>query len=127
MQTNSRLSFSLALSLFITRLFVVVAMVDSFGSFCGVFKIKPAFKGPRGMAACGDELFVADFNNLRIVVLNRNTGALLRLFGLQGPQAGKFYLPYDLCVAGPHIVVSECDDDRVQVGGTDGELKKEQR
>ncbi len=81
---------------------------------------------PRGCAldTLGDELYVVDSQNSRVLVLNSRTGALVRVLGQMGTDAGSFIVPFDVAVVPatsrrPHgpvlIAVSEINNARVQL------------
>jgi hypothetical protein len=99
------------------------------------------FNRPAGVAADGNELFVADMGNRRIVVLDTATGAFKRSWGAYGEKPGEpEAAPYDpsappsrqfrtvSCVkVAKDGTVYVCDrqNDRIQVFQKDGKFVKE--
>ena len=81
------------------------------------------FDGPSAAAftSAGD-IVVADCNNHRIQVLNKDSGDVIRCFGSWGKAAGQFSFPTSVSVDGTdRIIVTDRGNHRVQVFSTTGE------
>ena len=57
------------------------------------------FQHPYCFTLNREELWVADCNNHRIQVLRADTGASVRVFGVNGPGPGKLNAPYGIAIA----------------------------
>ena len=66
---------------------------------------------------------MADCNNHRIQVLNKDSGDVIRCFGSWGKAAGQFSCPTGVSVNGTdRVIVTDRDNHRVQVFSTTGEF-----
>jgi sugar lactone lactonase YvrE len=78
---------------------------------------------PMGLAVYGDELYVCDSFQQRIVVLNRHTGAVLRTIGEPGVKDGQFYIPLGIAVDHEGVIyVSDVMRCRIQKFDRQGKL-----
>ncbi len=85
---------------------------------------RTGFDGPSGVAVDDEEnIYVADFYNHRVVVLDKN-GNLLRQYGktrVKGIRAGLFNYPTDVdLLPGGDLVVADAYNDRIQVFDKNG-------
>lgn len=83
----------------------------------------PAPCRPVDVALYENELFVLDNDETcQVVVLNRQTGELLRTFGGPGGEPGEFKIPSSLCTSPDgHLYVSDTHNWRIQKLTRDGE------
>ena len=79
------------------------------------------FKYPRGVAVSdGDEIVVADSNNHRVQVFDRN-GTFLRFFGHEGENAGEFKFPTGIAIdKDRQIFVADPYNHRIQIFSWEG-------
>ena len=78
---------------------------------------------PVGIAVFGDLLYVADFKNAQVRVLNRQTGVQIRTIGERGGQDGQFIGPLGVAADKEgNIYVSDTIKTRVQKFSPDGKL-----
>ncbi len=80
------------------------------------------FNGPEQVAAVGNDLYVADFNNNRVQRFNRSTGAYVSQFGVGGSGAGQLFSPSGLVFNPTNglLYVSDIGNDRIQTFTTAG-------
>ena len=81
------------------------------------------FQYPNGISFLNDnEVLIADFGNCRIQRLNIQTGTVVKSFGKFGKGKGELSNPIDVTVNDEgSIVVTERDDNRIQVMSKEGE------
>ncbi|NQT50553.1 hypothetical protein HQ576_00795, partial [bacterium] len=76
---------------------------------------------PGDAVAVGDELFVTDVTGHRVLVLDRNSGKVLRTFGSKGGEPGQFRLPNAIAAdAEGNLYVSDAFNYRLQKLNRDG-------
>lgn len=80
------------------------------------------FDIPLGVAVHQGLVYVCDFENNRIQVLDAMSGEFKAQFGRYGQSKGQFYGPHDIDIdSNGNLVVAECWNNRVQVlSNTDG-------
>lgn len=78
------------------------------------------FNHPQGVAVAGDEVFVADCDNHRIVVLD-TAGAFVRSFGSHGSGPGQLEHPLGMAVCGEEVFVVDSCNHRIAVFRHNGE------
>jgi DNA-binding beta-propeller fold protein YncE len=82
------------------------------------------FNQPNAIAvdANGNE-YVTDTNNHRIMVLNSETGILIRQWGIGGSGDGQFNYPYGIAVNGiGNVYVADTSNNRIQVFTSTGQF-----
>jgi DNA-binding beta-propeller fold protein YncE len=99
------------------RIQVLTPRFDFF-AFVGVDQLK----GPTGVCADNDTVFVCEREADRISVFSRSEGALLRRFGSQGSDDGQLNSPTALCFMNRtrHIAVAEYHNHRISVFTLEG-------
>ena len=81
------------------------------------------FQFPNGISFLNDnEVLIVDLGNCRIQRVNIQTGTVVKSFGKEGRQKGELSNPVDVTVNDEgHIVVTERDNNRIQVMSKEGE------
>lgn len=88
--------------------------IGCYGNSCGLLD------SPRGVAVRGEEIFVADCGNHKVLKMT-TSGKLLLSFGRTGEGEGSLKRPVGLCVdAEGHVIVADSGNHRIQIFNTDG-------
>jgi sugar lactone lactonase YvrE len=102
-----------------------VLVYDAYNKFLRAYGVSGQFR-PVDVAVMGDELYVTDVKHHRIVVLNKNTGEIVRAFGEAGSEPGQLFQPTNLTVGQDDtIYVSDTGNFRVQEFRANGEFVRE--
>ena len=101
-----------------------ILVFDSDDEFVSALGTSGQFR-PTDMLVDGDELFVVDIQQHRVVVLDKNTGEELSSFGSPGSDDDNLFHPTNIAM-GPnrHLYVSDTSNFRVQEFTPDGQFVK---
>ncbi len=98
-----------------------IAVFSADERFVGRFPLRDG--NPVGAAVHGDRLYVADFKNQHVKVLNRHTGQVLGTIGEPGGEDGQFIGPLSIAVdAAGNVYVSDVIKSRIQKFTPEGKL-----
>lgn len=98
-----------------------IAVFSAEERFVGRFPMRDS--NPVGAAVHGDRLYVTDFRNQQVKVLNRHTGQQLGIIGGPGGEDGQFIGPLSIAVdAAGNIYVSDVIKSRIQKFTPEGRL-----
>jgi DNA-binding beta-propeller fold protein YncE len=76
------------------------------------------FDHPRGLTVAGEKLYVCDYGNHRIQVLNKFNGEFIRTWGKEGKKNGELYFPEGIFLYDELLYIG--DNEGVQVFGKEG-------
>jgi len=78
------------------------------------------FSSPSGIALDSNHLYICDYGNHRVQVLNKMTGEFLYSIGSRGKTLGLFSYPIDILVANECLFISDCYS--VQIFTIEGDI-----
>jgi len=77
---------------------------------------KGEFNSPMGIVIRGSEIYIGEYSNHRITVLDVNSGKFVRHIGQYGAEDGQFKVPHSIVmISHDELLVVDAENHRFQV------------
>ena len=96
------------------------------GQYINSVTDKNLIGSPRGLKINNNKLYVCDFDNNRILILDRELNYITHIGGSEGSGPGQFSVPHDIAWdSSSMLYVADMDNGRIQVFDEDGRYVRE--